>query len=105
MTIAEDAGCCGSAAYTGRRTVVEDLLDHPNWTAFRDLVMQAGLRSCWSEPIKGASGQVLGTFAIYYAEPKAPDAFALDYMTLTNAAGDDRNHANPLKLCSERRRV
>ena len=105
LAIAEDAGCCGSAAYTGRRTVVEDLHDHPNWTAFRDLVMQAGLRSCWSEPIKGASGQVLGTFAIYYSEPKAPDAFALDYMTTTaHLAGiaiERTNHDTELRVAKE----
>ncbi|MCG8544386.1 MAG: ATP-binding protein [Alphaproteobacteria bacterium] len=105
LKIAEDAGCCGSAAYTGRRTVVEDLLEHPNWAAFRDLVIEAGLRACWSEPIKGASGQVLGTFAIYFAEPKAPDAFALDYMkTTAHLAGiaiERTNHDTELRVAKE----
>ena len=31
-----------------------------------------GLRSCWSTPIVGNSGKVLGSFAMYYREPRTP---------------------------------
>jgi len=36
------------------------------------LAQDAGLQSCWSEPIISSRGKVLGTFAIYHAEPKSP---------------------------------
>ena len=31
-----------------------------------------GLRACWSVPILSSEGQVLGTFALYYREPRRP---------------------------------
>jgi PAS domain S-box-containing protein len=72
MEIGPTVGSCGAAAYTGRRTIVEDIRTHPNWAAFRDIAEQANLASCWSEPIHSATGQVLGTFALYRREPGQP---------------------------------
>ena len=48
-------------------------MTHPNWVQFRDLAKRADLRACWSEPIKSASGETLGTFALYYREPREPN--------------------------------
>src|SRR5690606_11373355 len=31
--------------------------------------------ACWSSPIKSSDGQVLGTFDLYFREPRWPDAF------------------------------
>jgi len=63
---------CGAAAYLGRRVIIEDVLTHPNWQPIRNLAQQAGLRACWSEPIRSASGEVLGTFAMYYRVLRSP---------------------------------
>ncbi|MGH7445670.1 MAG: hybrid sensor histidine kinase/response regulator, partial [Longimicrobiales bacterium] len=30
------------------------------------------LAACWSEPIRSRAGDVLGTFALYYDEPRVP---------------------------------
>lgn len=70
--IGPDTGTCGAAAYSGKRVIVEDIATHPNWEGFRELAERAGLRSCWSEPIKNAAGDVLGTFAIYHHTPQSP---------------------------------
>ena len=67
------AGSCGTAAFTGERVIVEDIATHPYWEKNKALAAQAGLGSCWSEPILSASNQVLGTFAIYRATPSSPD--------------------------------
>lgn len=66
------AGSCGSAAYSGKRVIVEDIRTHPWWAPYRDLATRAGLGSCWSQPILSAHGKVLGTFAIYHREPSSP---------------------------------
>lgn len=58
-------GSCGTAAATGQRVVVADVLTHPDWAAYRELMERTPLRACWSQPIIGHGGQVLGTFAIY----------------------------------------
>jgi len=72
LEIGEHVGSCGAAAYSKKRVIVEDVLNHPNWIPYIELAQKANLRSCWSEPILDAEGNVLGTFAIYHRAPKAP---------------------------------
>jgi diguanylate cyclase (GGDEF)-like protein/PAS domain S-box-containing protein len=72
LVIGDGVGSCGTAAYRGERYIVEDIQQHPFWTPFRDLAKQAGVQSCWSQPIKNYQNQVLGTFAIYHAQPTKP---------------------------------
>lgn len=65
-------GSCGTAAFTGERVIIEDIRSHPYWEPYRELVAKAGLGACRSEPIRSASGKVLGTFGIYYHEAHTP---------------------------------
>ncbi|CUI07085.1 diguanylate cyclase/phosphodiesterase (GGDEF & EAL domains) with PAS/PAC sensor(s) [Janthinobacterium sp. CG23_2] len=67
-------GSCGSAAASGQRVIVENIQTHPDWAAYREVAARAQLASSWSEPIRGASGRVLGTFAIYHRTPHYPSA-------------------------------
>ncbi|ACE84668.1 sensor domain-containing protein [Cellvibrio japonicus] len=67
------AGSCGTAAFTGKRVVVEDINTHPFWADYKQLALRAGLQSCWSQPILSATGKVLGTFAIYHNHPSQPE--------------------------------
>jgi PAS domain S-box-containing protein len=84
LEIGPGVGSCGTAAYTGERVVVSDVMIHPFWTDARNLAGQAGLRACWSEPIGSAKKGILGTFAIYYRQPREPEAHDLDL--IQNAA-------------------
>jgi len=72
IEIGVGVGSCGTAAFTGERVIVADITTHPYWTPYKDLAASAGLGACWSQPIRGAAGQVLGTFAIYHRGPHAP---------------------------------
>jgi diguanylate cyclase (GGDEF)-like protein/PAS domain S-box-containing protein len=72
MEIAFGAGSCGTAAFTGERVIVEDVATHPYWENFKEIALRAGLRACWSQPIRSSSQQVLGTFAIYHRELRRP---------------------------------
>lgn len=72
LEIGHNVGSCGTTAYTGKRTIVEDILTHPSWVAHKELATQAGLGSCWSEPILSSAGKVLGTFAIYHHKAYHP---------------------------------
>ncbi|WPL15806.1 Cyclic di-GMP phosphodiesterase Gmr [Thiorhodovibrio winogradskyi] len=73
VRIGPNVGSCGHAAYTGERTIASDLRSDPKWEGYRDLVLPLGLLACWSEPIRGRDGQVLGTFAIYLRDARAPE--------------------------------
>lgn len=74
LAIGPNVGSCGSTAYSGKRTIVENILTHPSWAAYKELAAQAGLGSCWSEPILSSGGKVLGAFAIYHRHAKMPSA-------------------------------
>jgi diguanylate cyclase (GGDEF)-like protein/PAS domain S-box-containing protein len=72
IEIGVGVGSCGTAAFTGERVIVADIATHPYWTPYKDLAASAGLGACWSQPIRGAGGKVLGTFAIYHRAPHTP---------------------------------
>jgi GAF domain-containing protein len=65
-------GSCGTAMYRGEPVVVTDILTDPLWEDYRALAEGTGLRACWSTPIMSRRGKVLGSFAMYYAQPQAP---------------------------------
>lgn len=74
LAIGPDVGACGSAAYRNETTVVEDISTDPRFAPVRDFVMSFGLMACWSVPIRGLSGEALGTFAMYHRRPAKPRA-------------------------------
>jgi len=78
VVIGPDAGTCGAAAANGRAVVTADINADPNWAQWRAVAAAAGLRSCWSVPLRLPRGDVLGTFATYGDEPGAPDPGAVE---------------------------
>lgn len=70
--IGPNSGSCGSAAFTRKLAVASDISKDPRWDAYRDFALKHGLAACWSQPILGTSGNVLGTFAMYYSSPRGP---------------------------------
>jgi len=72
LAIGPRAGSCGTAAFTKQAVIVEDIAQDPLWVEYRDLALPYGLRACWSTPLIGSDGEVLGTFAMYYRHPRLP---------------------------------
>ncbi len=72
LSIGPRAGSCGTAMYRKEPVVVTDILQDPLWEQYRNVAEPYGLRSCWSTPILAHSGKVLGSFAMYYREPRTP---------------------------------
>jgi PAS domain S-box-containing protein len=72
LRIGPKAGSCGTAMYRGEPVVVTDILQDPLWEAYRDVAEPYGLRACWSTPILAHSGKALGSFAMYYRQPRSP---------------------------------
>jgi PAS domain S-box-containing protein len=70
--IGPSAGSCGTAAYRGKPVIVSDIATDPLWADYHEIALPHGLRACWSSPILSSEGKVLGTFAIYYREPRTP---------------------------------
>jgi len=76
-------GSCGTAMYRGKPVVVTDIFEDPLWEDYRDLAAASGFQACWSTPIMSGKGKVLGSFAMYYSEPRKPTG---DEARLTDVA-------------------
>ena len=73
LCIGPKAGSCGTAMYRREPVVVTDILQDPLWEAYRGVAEPYGFRACWSTPILAHSGKALGSFAMYYREPRSPN--------------------------------
>ncbi len=81
-------GSCGTAAYRKEPVIVSDIATDALWASFREQALSHGLRACWSTPIASEDGTILGTFAIYYREPRTPVAKHLQLIShATHLAG------------------
>jgi len=107
VKIGSGVGSCGTAAFIKETVIVEDINTHPYWSQYKGLALDAGLQACWSEPIIGQNGKVFGTFAMYYAKPKAPSKEDLNFIEVSAnlAAVVFENHENKLKLIEANNRL
>src|SRR5260370_39406976 len=72
VCIGPHVGSCGAAAYLRQPVFVSDVLLHPHFANFRDLIVRTGLRASWSSPIMSHDGGVLGTVGMFYREVREP---------------------------------
>ena len=102
------AGSCGTAAFRRERVCVRDIAHDPLWDDYRDLAARHKLSACTSLPLVAATGQVLGTIAMYYRVPHEPEpdderliVLARD-MALIAIERDRARHDMQALLASER---
>jgi formate hydrogenlyase transcriptional activator len=96
VCIGPNVGSCGAAAYLRQPVFISDMLSHPNWEGFRDVVLQSGLRAAWSTPILSQDGKLLGTFCMYYREVRQPvtdEIQLIDYASRIAAIAIERKRA------------
>ena len=97
-------GSCGAAASRREPVYASDIATDPLWADYRDLALSHGLRACWSLPILTGTGKVLGTFAMYYPEPRAPseqDLELVEIVTRTAALIIERKQGEEALRASE----
>jgi PAS domain S-box-containing protein len=100
------AGSCGTAAWRAEPVIVPDIENDPLWAGYRELARPYGLRACWSTPIKSHQGNVLGTFAMYYTEPRRPsppEIQLIEVATRLAGIGMERHRAEEALRQSEER--
>ncbi|MBW6421105.1 diguanylate cyclase [Rhizobium sp. XQZ8] len=88
IEIGPKVGSCGTASWRREPVFVKDVLEDPLWENYRELAMMFGFRSCWSTPIMGVDGQVLGTVGLYSNTPREPTELELELTAMaTDIAG------------------
>ncbi len=72
LRIALEMSSCGTAAFLRRPVYTRDTETDPLSKDYREVAVRNGLRAIWSTPILSDDNAVLGTFAMYYGEPRLP---------------------------------
>src|SRR5438132_4503375 len=106
LTIGPSVGSCGTAAYRREPVFVSDIASDPLWAPFAEFALSDGLRACWSTPILSSHAEVMGTFAMYYRQPRRPtprDLRAVDIVTRTVAIAIEQRNAEQALRESEHR--
>ncbi len=85
ILISANNGACGSAAYQGATVICANIAEDERWRGYHGVSKQAGLASCWSSPVYGGEGQLVGTIAVYYPKPSTPGS--ADTVRIEKAAG------------------
>src|SRR5215472_14085400 len=107
LPIGPCAGSCGTAAYRGSPVIVSDIATDPLWDVpqHRAAALDHGLRASWSNPVLSWKGDVLGTFCMYYRDPRAPTSKDLELIELAThlvRVAIERDRAQEALLASER---
>jgi PAS domain S-box-containing protein len=84
ICIGPRAGSCGTAMYRREPVIVTDILQDPLWEVYRAAAEPYGLRACWSTPILTPLGKALGSFAMYYREPRSPNSYETAALEMAN---------------------
>ena len=86
--ISAESLSCGLAMHTGLPVLTSDVVKEPRWVPWLWMAEKADFRGCWSFPIQTATGKFVGTFAVYWREPREATPKDLEFAALvTQAAG------------------
>src|SRR6266850_600920 len=66
------AGTCSAAAARKEQVITADIANDAHWAGYLELAARHGLRAGWATPIMSSDNQVLGTFGLYWPEPRGP---------------------------------
>ncbi|MCH8501976.1 MAG: GAF domain-containing protein [Aliidiomarina sp.] len=77
LPVAEGVGACGTAAARNEAVIVKDMLTHEYFQSAQDMIRSYQLRACWSHPFSNQKGDVAGTFAVYFSQPRLPKRYEL----------------------------
>lgn len=68
--IGTDSLACGLAVGSAAPVITPDVRVEPRWEPWVWIADEYGYRACWSFPVETASGEFVGTFALYFPEPR-----------------------------------
>jgi PAS domain S-box-containing protein len=69
--ISLESFACGLAAHTRSPILTADVKQEPRWKTWLPVAEKFDFRGCWSFPLYTPGGQALGSFALYWRQPRA----------------------------------
>ncbi|KKO49365.1 hypothetical protein VT06_06930 [Arsukibacterium sp. MJ3] len=80
FTVADNQGCCGTAAYHKSLVLVASIANDEKWRAAAPVLVANELLACWSMPMVSLQDNVLGTFALYCTQSRNATKDELELM-------------------------
>src|SRR5260370_28653625 len=65
-------GTCSAAAARKEQVITPDIAKDAHWAGYLELAARHGLKAGWATPLFSSNNQVLGTFGLYWPEPRGP---------------------------------
>src|SRR5258707_2686828 len=65
-------GTCSAAAARKEQVITVDITKDAHWADYLELAARHGLRAGWATLLFSSNNQVLGTFGLYWPEPRGP---------------------------------
>lgn len=85
--VGPDSLACGLAMHIGEAVITPDVEADPRWKPWLAITRAYNYRGCWSFPVQTDGGPVLGTFSMYFREPREPKPRELELArVVTHAA-------------------
>ena len=75
--ISPESLSCGLAVATGEPVLTRDVHSEPRWQDWRWMARDHAFSGCWSFPVQTATGRIVGSFAMYFEEPREATPFDL----------------------------
>ena len=69
---------CGAAVFSTREKFTDEIAKDEGWSALARTATDFGFASCWSFPVLGAKGRIIGTLDIYRDKTGKPNTDELD---------------------------
>jgi PAS domain S-box-containing protein len=82
-----DSFACGLAVATGQPVITPNVDDEPRWKPMRWLAEEYGYRALWSFPVHTDGGNSVGTFTVYFPEPREATARDVEWAEAMAHAG------------------
>ncbi len=104
VPVAVRNGSCAAAVYLERQVIVADIARDALWENRRNGALAAGLKACWSTPIRASDGSIVGTLALYFRSPRNPsgrDSELMSRMTQLAGIAIERRRAEEALRASE----
>jgi diguanylate cyclase (GGDEF)-like protein/PAS domain S-box-containing protein len=97
---------CGAAVFGVSEKIVADISTDEGWAGLNKQASKFGIKACWSFPVYGNAGLIIGTLDIYLDTPREPTADELDKISrMVRLAGIAiKRHLDEQKLRSSESR-
>lgn len=80
--IGPESPACGLAVHTGQPILTTDVMHDARWKPWLWLTEKFEFRGCWSFPICTTAGNYVGSFAVYWPQPRAATPHDLEFAAL-----------------------